>query len=146
MAREFNLIACFMAKPFMGVSANGCHHNLSLWRGGEDKLINYGASRQAGLPGMDDVFTYRKGGENTFMPLKGQAKPGPIGLNCIGGVIKHVRRADGDRLLDRQFLPPPVGHRLLGAGLCRLGLSEPHLRAAHLRAGPLRVPLGRIRR
>jgi glutamine synthetase len=30
VAREFNLIACFMAKPFMGLSANGCHHNLSL--------------------------------------------------------------------------------------------------------------------
>ena len=24
------------------------------------------------------------------MPLKGQSKPGPIGLNCIGGVIKHL--------------------------------------------------------
>ena len=38
VAREFNLIACFMTKPFMGVSASGCHHNLSLWRGGEDKV------------------------------------------------------------------------------------------------------------
>ena len=36
VAREFNLIACFMSKPFMGVSASGCHHNLSLWRGGEE--------------------------------------------------------------------------------------------------------------
>ena len=24
------------------------------------------------------------------MPLKGEAKPGPIGLNCIGGLIRHV--------------------------------------------------------
>ena len=88
VAREFNLIACFMAKPFMGVSANGCHHNLSLWHGGEDKLNTLGHDKS--LPGMDDVFTYRKGGENTFMPLKGESKPGPIGLNCIGGVVKHV--------------------------------------------------------
>ena len=28
------------------------------------------------------------------MPLKGQAKPGPIGLHCIGGVIEHLPRAD----------------------------------------------------
>ncbi len=28
VARENNLIACFMCKPFMGVSASGCHHNV----------------------------------------------------------------------------------------------------------------------
>src|SRR4051812_49545003 len=76
-----------MPKPFMGVSASGCHHNLSLWRGGEDVVNDL---HNAPLPGMKDVFSYRKGGENTFMPLKGQAKPGPIGLNCIGGGIKHL--------------------------------------------------------
>jgi len=76
-----------MPKPFMGVSASGCHHNLSLWRGGED-VVN--TLHNDPLPGMKDVFSYRKGGENTFLPLKGQAKPGPIGLNCIGGVIKHL--------------------------------------------------------
>ena len=36
VAREFNLIACFMTKPFMGVSASGCHTNMSLWTGGKD--------------------------------------------------------------------------------------------------------------
>ena len=39
---------------------------------------------------MEGNFIYRKGGENTFAPRKGETKPGPIGLNCIGGVIKHV--------------------------------------------------------
>jgi glutamine synthetase len=87
VAREFDLIACFMPKPFMGVSASGCHHNLSLWRGGADQVNDL---HNKPLPGMADVFSYRKGGENTFLPLKGQAKPGPIGLNCIGGVIKHL--------------------------------------------------------
>ena len=29
VARENNLIACFMSKPFMGVSASGCHTNIS---------------------------------------------------------------------------------------------------------------------
>jgi glutamine synthetase len=87
VAREFDLIACFMSKPFMGVSASGCHHNLSLWRGGEEKLNKLGHDE---LPGLEQNFTYLEGGENTFMPLKGQAKPGPIGLHCIGGLIKHV--------------------------------------------------------
>src|SRR6516225_2752659 len=87
VAREFNLIACFMTKPFMGVSASGCHHNVSLWRGGEEKVNKLG---QDSLPGLQESFTYLKGGENTFMPLKGEAKPGPVGLNCIGGIIKHV--------------------------------------------------------
>ncbi len=35
VARENNLIACFMTKPFMGVSASGCHTNMSLWKGGK---------------------------------------------------------------------------------------------------------------
>ena len=87
VAREFDIVACFMSKPFMGVSASGCHHNLSLWKGGEDRLNALG---NASLPGLEHNFNYRKGGENTFMPLAGQAKPGPIGLNCIGGLIKHV--------------------------------------------------------
>jgi glutamine synthetase len=87
VAREFNLIACFMTKPFMGVSASGCHHNLSLWRGGEDTVNALGNNP---LPGMKESFTYRRGGENTFMPLEGEKKPGPTGLHCIGGVIEHV--------------------------------------------------------
>ena len=87
VAREFDLIACFMSKPFMGVSASGCHHNLSLWRGGEQKLNKLG---HAELPGLEENFTYLEGGENTFMPVKGDPKPGPIGLHCIGGLIKHV--------------------------------------------------------
>ena len=37
VAREFDIIACFMCKPFMGVSANGCHHNISLWKGGRTR-------------------------------------------------------------------------------------------------------------
>lgn len=33
VGREFGAFPCFMPKPFMGVSANGCHHNMSLWEG-----------------------------------------------------------------------------------------------------------------
>lgn len=89
VAREFNLIACFMSKPFMGVSASGCHHNLSLWRGGEEVVKTFDRDS---LPGMAGIFTYHKGGENTFLPQPelSKTKPGPIGLNCIGGVIEHL--------------------------------------------------------
>ena len=35
-ARELGLHASFMAKPYNGKMGNGCHHNLSLWRDGEN--------------------------------------------------------------------------------------------------------------
>ncbi len=87
VAREHDIIACFMSKPFMGVSANGCHHNLSLWRGGKEELNTL---HQDPMAGMEGNFTYLKGGENTFMPAEGERKPGPIGLNCIAGVMDHI--------------------------------------------------------
>lgn len=89
VGREFNLIACFMAKPFMGVSANGCHHNLSLWYGGDEQIKTPDPDS---LPGLASTFSYRKGGENTFLPdpALSATKPGPIGLNAIGGVIEHL--------------------------------------------------------
>jgi Glutamine synthetase len=89
VAREFNLIACFMSKPFMGVSASGCHHNLSLWYGGEDQLNPLGNQV---LGGLEHNFCYRKGGTNTFLPdpASGSPKPGKIGLFAIGGVITHL--------------------------------------------------------
>ena len=64
VARENNLIACFMTKPFMGVSASGCHTNMSLWTGGEDSINRLGNDV---LNGMDDVYSYRSGGENMFI-------------------------------------------------------------------------------
>ena len=108
-----------MPKPFMGVSANGCHHNISLW----------------------------KGDENAFMPeTDDQQKPSQIGLYAIGGILEHLGALTARHRVDRQLVPPALGHGLLGAGLRRLGLPEPHDRAACLGARPLRVPLGRLRR
>lgn len=89
VAREQGLIACFMTKPFMNVSASGCHHNVSLWTGGEDKVNKLGHDI---LPALDDVYTYLEGGENLFAPVPeiDERKPGPIGLKSIGGVIEHL--------------------------------------------------------
>lgn len=90
VAREFDLIACFMSKPFMGVSASGCHHNLSLWKGGRDEVLPLGHGAK-NMPGMPGVFAHSKGGENMFMPdTKSGKKPGKIGLHCIGGVMDHL--------------------------------------------------------
>ena len=61
VARENNLIACFMSKPFMGVSASGCHHNISLWQGGKDEFKPLGNDAKA-LPGMKQNYLYIKGG------------------------------------------------------------------------------------
>jgi glutamine synthetase len=63
VGREMGAFACFMPKPFMGVSANGCHHNISLWQ--------------------DD--------ENMFMPDTSNPRlPGKVGLHAIGGVMEHL--------------------------------------------------------
>ena len=62
VGRELDAFPCFMPKPFMGVSANGCHHNISIWRGDE----------------------------NAFMPeTKDMQKPSKIGLWAIGGIMAH---------------------------------------------------------
>jgi len=89
VAREKGLHACFMSKPFMNVSASGCHHNVSLWSGGKD-VVN--KLHQKSIPGMDGVFSYREGGKNYFMPDPkiDKVKPGPVGLQSIGGVIEHL--------------------------------------------------------
>jgi glutamine synthetase len=63
VGREMNAFPCFMPKPFMGVSANGCHHNISLWRGDENAF----------MPDTDD-----------------QQKPSQVGLWAIGGILKHL--------------------------------------------------------
>ena len=88
VAREHNLIACFMTKPFMGVSASGCHTNMSLWKGGKIKTNKLG---HKSLPGVEEVFGYVEGGTNTFMPdTKDMQLPGKIGLQSIAGIMKHL--------------------------------------------------------
>ncbi len=89
VAREHDIIACFMSKPFMNVSASACHTNISLWRGGGDAVNRMG---QHPLPAMDGAYTYRTGGENTFMPdTDNPRQPGKIGLHAMGGLVEHLR-------------------------------------------------------
>src|SRR5260370_5381536 len=52
-----------MAKTFMNVHANGCHHNISLWQGEENMFL--------------------PDGDNPRLPSK-------LGLNAIGGVLEHL--------------------------------------------------------
>ena len=64
VGRELGAFPCFMPKPFMGVSANGCHTNLSLW----------------------------KGEENLFLPEGDNPRmPSQLGLHAIGGILEHLR-------------------------------------------------------
>ena len=63
VGREFGAFPCFMAKPFMGVSGNGCHHNISLWEG--------------------EANAFLPDGDNPRMPSK-------LGLTAIGGVLDHL--------------------------------------------------------
>jgi glutamine synthetase len=89
VAREFNIIACFMPKPFMHLSASACHTNISLWRGGETEVKALGNGK---LPGTDGSFTFLKGGENTFMPDTNNPRlPGKTGLHALGGLMAHQR-------------------------------------------------------
>ena len=64
VGRELGAFPCFMPKPFMGVSANGCHHNISLWDGDDNKFMPEGDDPQL---------------------------PGKIGMKAIGGILEHVR-------------------------------------------------------
>ena len=47
VAREFGVVASFMPKPTVGAMANGCHHNLSLWRGDENVFVDPGDAHAA---------------------------------------------------------------------------------------------------
>ena len=87
VAREFDLIAVFMSKPYMGMPANGCHHNLSLWTGGEDKVVELVG---APLPAMEEVFTYTGGGTNQVRDPETRWMPAEVGRHALGGMLDHL--------------------------------------------------------
>lgn len=132
VAREFNVIACFMTKPFMGLSANGCHHNFSLWKGGKDHIKTFGGLSDGG---MSDVFSYVEGGQNKFDPEgKDQRMPGPIGQWAAGGILKHLPALTAlgastvnsyRRLLDQGYWAPVYNNWGYQNRTCALRVSAP---------------------
>ena len=115
-AREHGLIACFMSKPFMGVSASGCHHNVSLWRGGEDKFNPLGHESISGH-GRRLYLSRRRREPVSAGPQHRRAQAGPDRSAVRRRRDGASGRADGPGLVDGQLLPASLGHRLLGAGL-----------------------------
>ena len=87
VAREFGLLAVFMSKPYMGMPANGCHHNVSLWTGGEDEVVRLVGDP---LPGMESVFAYRRGGTNELRDPNELWLPAETGRHALGGMLTHL--------------------------------------------------------
>ena len=72
----------------MGMPANGCHHNLSLWRGGEDSTA--ALVKDGSLPAMEEVFRYRSGGKNELRDESQLWLPADTGRYALGGMISHL--------------------------------------------------------
>jgi glutamine synthetase len=66
VAKEFGVTASFMPKPYAGVMGNGCHHNISLWRGDENVLVE---------EGRRDIHLSE------------------TGRHMLGGILEHARGA-----------------------------------------------------
>ncbi|WP_433521434.1 glutamine synthetase family protein [Nocardia pseudovaccinii] len=64
VARELGYIATFMPKPAAGILGNGCHHNVSFWRDGQNILIDPAVSGRENLT--------------------------PEGLAAVGGLLTHA--------------------------------------------------------
>ncbi|MFL6967930.1 glutamine synthetase family protein [Pseudomonas alvandae] len=88
VAQEFNLVACFLPKPFAGVSGSGCHFNLSLWDGGRAVFREDVFPRRCG---MEEVYCHYEGGNNVFLPSASDSGLTDIGKYAIGGIQKHLK-------------------------------------------------------
>ena len=63
VARELGITASFMPKPATGMMGNGCHHNVSLWRGEENILADPGRA------GMKDTVNIKIKYREPFRPF-----------------------------------------------------------------------------
>jgi glutamine synthetase len=65
VARELGVTASFMPKPATGMMGNGCHHNLSLWRGEENVLAEPGVQElhltETGRHALGGILTHAAG-------------------------------------------------------------------------------------
>ena len=118
VAREFGVVASFMPKPHVGSMANGCHHNLSLWRGEDNVFVGAGP---AGAAPVGD----------------GAARAGRLARARAGDA--GAARSDG------QLLRPLLGCRPVRALGRQLGPRQPHLRGAGQRQRTARVQAARRR-
>ena len=101
------MIACFMSKPFMGVSASGCHHNVSLWRGGENTVNRHSATTRC--PVSSAELHLPKGWRERLPPGGRAAHPVGARTSMPGRVEASICPAlTAHRLLDGELLPPPV--------------------------------------
>lgn len=64
VANELGVKASFMPKPGEGIQGNGCHHNLSLWRGEENVFVE---------PGRREMHLSE------------------IGKHALGGMLEHAQ-------------------------------------------------------
>ncbi len=131
VAREFGLIAVFMSKPYMGMPANGCHHNISLWSAGDDSVVSLVDDPQ---PGMDEVFSYASGGTNEFRDTSEAWLPADIGRWSLGGMLIHLdalvavgaSTVNSYRRLNDTGMWAPVGHSWgLQNRSCAIRVSSP---------------------
>ena len=131
VAREFDLIAVFMSKPYMGMPANGCHHNISLWSGGESAPVSLVSGP---APGMDEVFSYATGGTNDFRDSNEVWMPSATGQWALGGMLEHLdalvaigaSTVNSYRRLNDTGMWAPVGHSWgLQNRSCAIRVSSP---------------------
>jgi glutamine synthetase len=87
VARQHGLIACFMAKPYQGYAANGCHHNCSVWTGGSREVQQL---VDGDLPGMEEAWEYSQEGVNQFESKASDWRPSVLGHHILGGSLKHI--------------------------------------------------------
>ncbi|MDG6107068.1 glutamine synthetase [Dactylosporangium aurantiacum] len=129
VAREHGLVATFMAKPFGGLSGSGCHHNMSLWQGGQD-----GVAARDGDGAAPEVSARRTGGVNAFLDTAGSRQPSKLALHCIGGILEHLPAltAIGSstvnsyrRLLDTGFWAPVRANWGVQNRTCAVRVSAP---------------------
>ncbi|GAA5052027.1 glutamine synthetase [Thermocatellispora tengchongensis] len=65
VARELGVTASFMPKPATGMMGNGCHHNISLWRGEQNVLADPGVTElhltETGRHALGGILTHAAG-------------------------------------------------------------------------------------
>lgn len=87
VASEFDLVACFIPKPFQGMSASSTHFNISLW---QDNQGHYVRELDHHNQGMEEVFSYFKGETNRTRSENGLREPNDITRYSIAGLLDHL--------------------------------------------------------